>query len=91
MNEEENSGDNSQLGTAGDTTSPQGAGPKGRGPLKGLFSTLRKGYNGMRDDMVPDDDDRSEISIKRRRFSIILLVGIFICAVMFLISIAISS
>ena len=91
MNEEENSGDNSQLGTAGDTTAPQGAGPKGRGPLKGLFSTLRKGYNGMRDDMVPDDDDRSEISIKRRRFSIILLVGIFICAVMFLISIAISS
>ena len=70
---------------------PEGTAPKGRGPLKGLFSTLRKGYNGMRDDMVADDDDRSEISIKRRRFTIILLVGIFICAVMFMISIAISS
>ncbi|MBO5600596.1 MAG: iron chelate uptake ABC transporter family permease subunit, partial [Candidatus Methanomethylophilus sp.] len=45
----------------------------------------------MKDDMVADDDDRSEISIKRRRFTIILLVGIFICAVMFMISIAISS
>ena len=70
---------------------PEGQAPKGRGPLKGLFSTLRKGYNGMKDDMVADDDDRSEISIKRRRFTIILLVGIFICAVMFMISIAISS
>jgi iron complex transport system permease protein len=70
---------------------PEGTAPKGRGPLKGLFSTLRKGYNGMKDDMVADDDDRSEISIKRRRFTIILLVGIFICAVMFMISIAISS
>ena len=70
---------------------PEGTAPKGRGPLKGFFSTLRKGYNGMKDDMVADDDDRSEISIKRRRFTIILLVGIFICAVMFMISIAISS
>ena len=76
------------LDTAGP---PEGTAPKGRGPLKGLFSTLRKGYNGMKDDMVADDDDRSEISIKRRRFTIILLVGIFICAVMFMISIAISS
>ena len=49
---------------------PEGTAPKGRGPLKGLFSTLRKGYNGMKDDMVADDDDRSEISIKRRRFTI---------------------
>ena len=44
---------------------PEGPAPKGKGPLKGLFSTLRKGYNGMKDDMVADDDDRSEISIKR--------------------------
>ncbi|MBR7152487.1 MAG: iron ABC transporter permease [Candidatus Methanomethylophilaceae archaeon] len=41
--------------------------------------------------MVPQDDNRSEIAIKRKRFRVILLLGIFFSAVMFLISISISS
>lgn len=64
---------------------------KGKGPLKGFFQLLKKGYHGMKYDMVPADDERSEISIKRKRFTIILILGLIICAAMFLISISISS
>lgn len=64
---------------------------KGRGPLKGIIGTLRRGYAGLNDAMVPQDDNRSEIAIKRKRFRVILLLGIFFSAVMFLISISISS
>ena len=53
--------------------------------------TLRRGYAGLNDAMVPQDDNRSEIAIKRKRFRVILLLGIFFSAVMFLISISISS
>ncbi len=73
--------------SAGPGTEPD----KGKGPLKGLFSVLRKGYRGLNDDIVPEDDDRSEIGLKRRRFAIILVIGVFICIVMFLISISISA
>ena len=71
-----------------------GASPPGPGKgrrLKGLVSTMKKGYSGMRDDMSPEDDDRSEISIKRRRFAIIVLLGAFLCIAMFLVSISIAS
>ena len=71
-----------------------GASPPGPGKgrrLKGLMSTMKKGYSGMRDDMSPEDDDRSEISIKRRRFAIIVLLGAFLCIAMFLVSISIAS
>jgi len=59
--------------------------------LKGIIGTLRRGYAGLNDAMVPQDDNRSEIAIKRKRFRVILLLGIFFSAVMFLISISISS
>lgn len=94
MNEKENPNgaedNNRSSAVEGSVSSSEGI-PKGRGPLKKAIGTLRNGFRGLRDDMVPDDDDRSEMSIKRRRFSIILVVGIFLCAVMFMISIAISS
>lgn len=59
--------------------------------MKGIIGTLRRGYAGLNDAMVPQDDNRSEIAIKRKRFRVILLLGIFFSAVMFLISISISS
>ena len=64
---------------------------KGKGPLKGVFRTLRRGYRNMRDGMGPEDDSVSEISRKRKHFVIILIVGLILCAVMFLISISISA
>ena len=67
---------------------PEGNGKDGG--LKRLIDVLRKGYSGMRDDMAPDDGE-SEISIKRRRFAIIILLGAFMCFAMFLVSISISS
>jgi len=59
--------------------------------LKGFIGTLRKGVRSMNDSMVPSDDTRSEIKIKRRRFRIILLMGTVFLFAMFLISISISS
>ena len=52
---------------------------------------MRKGVRSMNDSMVPSDDTRSEIKIKRRRFRIILLMGTVFLFAMFLISISISS
>ncbi len=66
-------------------------GKEGSGPLKGFIGTLRKGVRSMNDSMVPSDDTRSEIKIKRRRFRIILLMGAVFLFAMFLISISISS
>lgn len=66
-------------------------GKEGSGPLKGFIGTLRKGVRSMNDSMVPSDDTRSEIKIKRRRFRIILLMGTVFLLAMFLISISISS
>ncbi len=66
-------------------------GKEGSGPLKGFIGTLRKGVRSMNDSMVPSDDTRSEIKIKRRRFRIILLMGTVFLFAMFLISISISS
>lgn len=64
---------------------------KGKGPLKGVFSLFKKGCRGLQYDMISPDDERSEISLKKKRFRIILVLGILICAVMFLVSISISS
>ncbi len=61
------------------------------GRLKGLMKTFVRGFKAMNDSMVPSDDNRSEMGIKRKRFRIILVVGLFFIAVMFLISISISS
>ena len=66
-------------------------GKEGSGPLKGFIGTLRKGVRSMNDSMVPSEDTRSEIKIKRRRFRIILLMGTVFLFAMFLISISISS
>ena len=63
----------------------------GRGPLKGAFSTLRKGFKGMSESMVPSEDDKSEVGVKKRRFRIILAAGLVFLFAMFLISISISS
>ncbi len=60
-------------------------------PLKGFIGTLRKGVRSLNDSMVDVDDGRSEIGIKRKRFRIILVAGICFMAIMFLISISISS
>ncbi len=59
--------------------------------MKGFIGTLRKGVRSMNDSMVPTDDTRSEIRIKKRRFRIILLTGTVFLFAMFLISISISS
>ena len=61
------------------------------GRLKGLMKTFVRGFKAMNDSMVPSDDNRSEMGIKRKRFRIILVTGLFFIAVMFLISISISS
>ncbi len=46
---------------------------------------LRKGFRGMRKDM---EDTGGDIPLKKRRFRIVMSVGLFLCVVMFLISIA---
>lgn len=63
---------------------------KGRGPLKGAADFFRRAYGSMYRSMMADDD-RSEISVKRKRFAVIIALGFFLCGVMFLISISISS
>ncbi len=63
----------------------------GRGPLKGAFTTLRKGFKGMSEDMVYAEDGRSEVGLKKRRFRIILAAGLVFLFAMFLISISIAS
>ncbi len=60
-------------------------------PLKRFIHTLKKGIRSMNDSMVYVDDERSEIGIKRKRFRIILVAGLCFMAIMFLISISISS
>lgn len=53
---------------------------------------FRKGYRVMKRDMVaPSDDDVSEIALKKRRFWIIVSLGVVLSVVAFLISISISS
>ena len=64
---------------------------EGKGPLKGTIDFLKKAIKSMNDSMVPEGDERSEISIKRKRFYIIIVVGLFFALAMFLISISISS
>lgn len=64
---------------------------KGRGPLRNVFAHLRRAFDSMNDSIADVDDDRSEIGIKRKRFAIILVTGAFFAAIMFLISISISS
>ena len=54
-----------------------------------LFSSLKKGYKGMKDDMNSQDD--SEIARKKKRFLLIVIFGLFMSLVAFLISISISS
>lgn len=60
-------------------------------PVKRFIGRLRKGVRALNDSMVDVDDGRSEIGIKRKRFRIILAAGICFMAIMFLISISISS
>ena len=64
---------------------------KGRGPLKGTMGFLKKAYQSMEYSMIAPEDERSEISIKRKRFVVIIAAGLFFTVVMFLISISISS
>ena len=52
---------------------------------------VRRGFRGLRDDMVVADDDESEIALKKRRFRILMFAGLFFAFVMFLISISIST
>ena len=61
------------------------------GSLKEFIHTLKKGVKAMNDSMVEAGDERSEIGIKRKRFRVILVAGFFFMAIMFLISISISS
>ncbi len=56
-----------------------------------IKSFLEKAYRGMRRDMEVCADDVSEIALKRRRFYIIIVAGLFMCAVTFLVSISIST
>lgn len=56
-----------------------------------LKDRLRRGFRGLRNDMVVADDDESEIALKKRRFRILMFAGIFFAFVMFLISISIST
>ncbi|MBE6515028.1 MAG: iron ABC transporter permease [Candidatus Methanomethylophilaceae archaeon] len=55
----------------------------------GLLSQLRRGYDGMRSDL--EDPDVSEIGLKKRRFRLIVIFGLFMSVIAFLISISISS
>lgn len=55
----------------------------------GIFS---KGYRGMREDMIrPTEAGLSEISKKKRRFKVIVALGMILSLIAFLISISISS
>ena len=56
------------------------------------WARLRRGYRGLKDDMVaPVPDDGSEIARKKRRFAVIVVFGIVMSFVAFLTSISISS
>lgn len=59
--------------------------------LRRFIGTLRKGVRSLNDSMVAEDDGRSEIGIKKKRFRIILVAGLCFMAIMFLVSISISS
>lgn len=61
------------------------------GKLKQFIGDLKKGVKAMNDGMVDTNDTRSEIGIKKKRFRIILGLGVFLVLVMFLVSISISS
>ena len=52
---------------------------------------LRRGFRGLRDDMVRADDCDSDIDIKKHRFRILVAAGTFFAFAVFLISISISS
>lgn len=54
-----------------------------------LFSSLKKGYKGMKEDM--NSQDGSEIARKKKRFVLIVIFGLFMSLIAFLISISISS
>lgn len=54
-----------------------------------LFSSLKKGYKGMKEDMSSQDE--SEIARKKKRFILIVIFGLFMSLIAFLISISISS
>ncbi len=54
-----------------------------------LFSSLKKGYKGMKEDM--NSQDGSEIARKKKRFVLIVVFGLFMSLIAFLISISISS
>ncbi len=58
---------------------------------KGLIDTLRRGFRSMNDSIGPENLGKSEIKTKKKRFRIILVAGVFFLAVMFLVSISISS
>ena len=54
-----------------------------------LFSSIKKGYKGMKDDLNPEEI--SEIALKKKRFVLIVLFGTIMSIIAFLISISISS
>ena len=56
---------------------------------EGFFTKLKKGYRGMKSDL--ENPDVSEIELKKKRFRLIVLFGLFMSLVAFLISISISS
>lgn len=63
----------------------------GKGPLRRLMKTIRRAYGKMSEDMVDIDTDVSEISRKRKKFTIVVIAGTIFSILMFLISISISS
>lgn len=64
---------------------------EGKGPLRGVAGTLRRAYGRMSDDLADVDSDKSEISRKRGKFYMVVLVGTVFSAIMFLVSISVSS
>ncbi len=56
---------------------------------RNLFSSLKRGYKGMKDDLGPQEV--SEIAAKKKRFVLIVLFGLIMSMIAFLISISISS
>ena len=56
---------------------------------RNLFSSLKNGYRGMKDDL--NKQEVSEITRKKRRFMLIVIFGLIMSVVAFLISISISS
>ncbi len=56
---------------------------------EGILSQLKKGYKGMKSDL--EGPDVSEIELKKKRFRLIVVFGIFMSIIAFLISISISS